>query len=217
MPKPTDLPVWATDASYPAGSDPWSGEPTKVEPLSGEQALGWEPGKKPAAEWMNWKDNLVYQWLAWLDGIALADGIWRHGTRTISVPFQAQGFDASVNVAATIPNTTDGWIAPIPGLIVGQRIVGARAFVVADTPTSELELVLGRHVVTLGAIPTGSYSDVAVSAPSVNAGTDVQQLTLSGLSVDVEALRSYYLVTRLASGATATNTLWGLELDVSQP
>ena len=69
MAKPTDLPVHATDANYPMDAAPEEGTPTKVEPLSGKQALGHRPAEKPPAQSENWWKNLVYLWLVWLNGI----------------------------------------------------------------------------------------------------------------------------------------------------
>lgn len=69
MAKPTDLPVHATDANYPMDAAPEEGTPTKVEPLSGKQALGHRPAEKPPAQSENWWKNLVYLWLLWLNGI----------------------------------------------------------------------------------------------------------------------------------------------------
>lgn len=69
MAKPTDLPVHATDANYPMDAAPEQGTPTKVEPLSGKQALGHRPAEKPPAQSENWWKNLVYLWLLWLNGI----------------------------------------------------------------------------------------------------------------------------------------------------
>src|SRR5699024_6810415 len=48
------IPEWATDNNYPAGSDPWSGKPTRVQPLSTTIAQGFVPGRVPPAEWFNW-------------------------------------------------------------------------------------------------------------------------------------------------------------------
>lgn len=67
MPRPTQLPLWATDANYPAGSDPWAGSPTKVAPTSGDQARGWTPNQEPSPQAFNWWKNLVGQWFTWLD------------------------------------------------------------------------------------------------------------------------------------------------------
>lgn len=49
--------IWASDANYPAGSDPWSGEPTKVAPTVGEIEDGHTPGVPVPAETENWWKN----------------------------------------------------------------------------------------------------------------------------------------------------------------
>jgi hypothetical protein len=71
MSKPSDLPVWATDASYPAGADPWAETDTKTEPSGGKQAEGFEPRERPPAQYLNWWMNLAYLWLAWLDALVI--------------------------------------------------------------------------------------------------------------------------------------------------
>lgn len=45
---------WASDANYPAGSDPWSGQPTKAAPSSGVIAAGVAPGDMLPADWFNY-------------------------------------------------------------------------------------------------------------------------------------------------------------------
>jgi hypothetical protein len=65
MAKPTDIPTWATDTNYPAGTDAWSGTATKVEPTSGQKAAGWEPGQRPPAQYQNWWMGLVSDWIAY--------------------------------------------------------------------------------------------------------------------------------------------------------
>lgn len=67
MPKPTDLPNWATDAAFPAGVEPEAGDPNKVEPNATKQGIGWRPNEKPAAEWFNWWMNLVYLWIVYVN------------------------------------------------------------------------------------------------------------------------------------------------------
>lgn len=71
--KPTDTGPWATDANYPAGPEPEQGTPTKVLPDE-EDTIGWRPGAKPPAQKMNRWQNLIYQWMEYLD-----DGVWTGG------------------------------------------------------------------------------------------------------------------------------------------
>lgn len=68
MPKPASVPSWGTDANYTNGPTGIPGTVTKVEPTAGQKAEGWIPKNKLAAQWLNWWKNLVYQWLAYVNG-----------------------------------------------------------------------------------------------------------------------------------------------------
>lgn len=56
MSRPSKFPRWATDTG---GS----------EPLEEEKDDGWETNEVPPSGYMNWLQNLAYQWLVWLDSI----------------------------------------------------------------------------------------------------------------------------------------------------
>lgn len=160
MSKPGDLPVWATDANYPVSADPWSGQPTKVEPTSGDQALGFTPFQEPAPEIFNWWMNLVYLWILWLNGLWGTDGsltmdvdasielkgegeLYHEGIRTITLAplMGSPGTDSAVwgTVAGDgVPNPeTWWWTIPIEeGRILKQVRVSlkdAAAFSVGIT------------------------------------------------------------------------------------
>lgn len=66
MNQPTAPIAWATDANYPAGGNPWNGQPTKVAPLAGAQAAGLAPKDNPPAQTINYMFWLVWQWIAYL-------------------------------------------------------------------------------------------------------------------------------------------------------
>lgn len=51
--------IWASDANYPAGGDPWSGTPTKVAPDAAEIAAGHVPSIIDPAEKENWWKNRI--------------------------------------------------------------------------------------------------------------------------------------------------------------
>lgn len=59
--------AWATDANYPAGSEPEQGTPTKIATTAPQKAVGWRPEEKPPAQnWNRW-NNEAYQWFQYLD------------------------------------------------------------------------------------------------------------------------------------------------------
>src|SRR5574343_1509343 len=87
MPRPAQLPTFATDATYDSG--PESGLATKVAFTSGEMAQGHRPASAPAAPKLNWWQNLVGQWVTWLDSQAdrtfVSFAMWRsNGSPSIS-------------------------------------------------------------------------------------------------------------------------------------
>lgn len=45
---------FATDPNFPAGSDPWSGTPTRVAPSAGQLAAGFAPATQVPAQHLNW-------------------------------------------------------------------------------------------------------------------------------------------------------------------
>lgn len=63
---PQGDPQWAGNATFVSGGDSWDGDPTKVEPSAGRKAEGWEPTQKPPAEFFNWWQNNVGNFLEWL-------------------------------------------------------------------------------------------------------------------------------------------------------
>lgn len=69
MSRPDTLPTWATDTNYPAGSDPWSGMPTKRAPSAGEIAVGATPGEGWPAQYLNYQFGLIGEWIEALDGM----------------------------------------------------------------------------------------------------------------------------------------------------
>lgn len=57
---------FAGNATY-GGTDPWSGDPTKVDPGTPRKAEGFVPDKLPA-EWLNWLLNAIGAWIYWIAG-----------------------------------------------------------------------------------------------------------------------------------------------------
>ena len=62
MTEPLKFP-WATDATYAAGGDAWSGQPNKVEPLAGRIEEGYVPDEAPPASEHNWIFSQLSKWV----------------------------------------------------------------------------------------------------------------------------------------------------------
>lgn len=71
--RPTDIPEWASDANYPAGSEAWSGTPTRVEPDPDQLGTGNVPEERPPAQHHNWITGLLADWIAYFAAIIDAD------------------------------------------------------------------------------------------------------------------------------------------------
>lgn len=67
MAKPTNLAVWGGDTNFSSG--PESGSPVKVEPSAGAKAQGWVPGQPFRGPRLNWWQNTVASWIAYLDNL----------------------------------------------------------------------------------------------------------------------------------------------------
>lgn len=62
MAEPSELPTWASDATYSSGPD--IGEATRLEPTSGEKATGFVRATRLPARKMNWTLGMICDWLA---------------------------------------------------------------------------------------------------------------------------------------------------------
>ncbi len=54
--RPAELPQWGDDVDADI-----------VKPTSGKLGLGWKRKERPPGQYLNWYQNLVYQWLQYLD------------------------------------------------------------------------------------------------------------------------------------------------------
>jgi hypothetical protein len=66
MAKPSILPRWG-DTAAPADV---------VAPNSSKQGSGWSNGELPPHTYFNWWQNLVYQWIQWLNGLLDTANAW---------------------------------------------------------------------------------------------------------------------------------------------
>lgn len=68
------LPQHASDETYTSGT--YSGELTKIEPTSGEQATGWVPGYRPPAQKHNYEMNKLLDNVDYLIDVPIIN--WHH-------------------------------------------------------------------------------------------------------------------------------------------
>ncbi len=69
MTRPTVAPDFATDTNYPAGADPWSGQPNKISP-GGIVATGFIPATFLDTSHVNYELNNHGAWINYLDAAA---------------------------------------------------------------------------------------------------------------------------------------------------
>lgn len=161
---------WASDANFPAGSDPWSGEPTKVAPDAGEIAAGHTPGVIVPAETENWWKNRTDARLEALEG-----------TETLVLAIDSAYFDDAV-VLHDVANEqlifqTTGYAALGIALPVGRRISEIRVRVKDGGAGQKL-------VVELRSSVDGTSTQVATEDSDESGAAST--VTLAGLAVDIE-------------------------------
>jgi hypothetical protein len=69
MARPINSPLFATAATYPAGSFNWSGQSPRVAPSAGSLAQGFTPQTNLPAEYMNFLVGNHGDWLNHYDSI----------------------------------------------------------------------------------------------------------------------------------------------------
>lgn len=68
--KPTKFPEWASQDE----TDPTSGEANVAEPPESRKDSGWSRREIPPRQWFNWLGRLTYEWIEWLDYLAIESG-----------------------------------------------------------------------------------------------------------------------------------------------
>lgn len=121
MAAPSDpLVDWASDPTFAAGADAWSGQVNKTEPPTGTKNEGFTPETKPPAGWFNWVFNNITSWVVHLrdDLIAgldtIVSGIYDTGTDEFTYPVNKTRL---VNIAPSggrprNPDTDDWSLSP---------------------------------------------------------------------------------------------------------
>lgn len=180
---------FAGNSTY-GGADPWSGDPTKVDPGTPRKAEGFVPDKLPA-EWLNWMLNALGAWIYWiafrlggLDG----SGEWGYdGTRGRVVefmPVEAIPFDTvsadhfSGRTANVFPLSGAAnqqcWIDLTPLLRTGCT-VNTVEIIVDPGGASAVTAKLWKYVGGGAVVPTVTQ----VGTTQSSTGTAAQALTIS--------------------------------------
>lgn len=149
-----------------------------------------------------------------LDVTVQGTGKFKHGTKTLSLPLQAQTIAGSPGptgqnnlVAFAGANTCASVGIPLP---VGARILAIRVRVL-DSATGPTKAAIK----LCSSVDNGAAVTIATSAQSAGSGA-FQTLTLTGLTTVLASLTSYWVAIGTATGVQ-TITLNNLEIDWDQP
>ncbi|HVJ27421.1 MAG TPA: hypothetical protein VM493_07745, partial [Vicinamibacterales bacterium] len=95
MTRPSDLPEWASGATYATGPD--AGTATKIEPSAGEKADGNVRGTAPSPQKFNWWMNLVSEWVEYFaDETPTTEWFTTPGTEVWTKPTWAKRIEITV-------------------------------------------------------------------------------------------------------------------------
>lgn len=209
MSKPVTLPIWAT-----------AGGADVVEPLLAEKQLGWVLSQKPPAQWFNWWQLLVYQWVVWLDAFEATAHTWT----------AAQTFSAHVVVNAAFDLTGAGTFTGVQtfpnGLVIADTIDGTTApdatplIKTTTGPASENFRLLSEYApYTVGGKLRKYIGIDANTYETLNARWDQGALkwapddvTSPARRITVGRLQSLIVERYTAGGANFANAAWVVEL-----
>jgi len=233
MGKPTNAVLFATDATYAADGDTWSGDPPRVDPGAARRAEGFEPDLLPA-EWLNYAIGAHGDHLDYVHGILEASGtIPATFTRTIILA----GSQLQTALAAT--DYTDWSTEDGPGAIEIGTNFGRAPLNLQRILPHGATLTRVRVLVKPGAGRTGAnrmqlrsatyapnFTTPSISGASSDFFTAVLDDTTSGLQVlDSTALTqaiSSLSVTSIQvrggdNAATYPDTVYAIELQFTDP
>lgn len=156
LPRPPVLPTFSTDATYPAGASPWSGQPPRVAPSGTVLARGFTPQADLAAEFLNYLHGIS------LDFVKYLDSWWNPPSVSSNLP-QLRFLDAAGNGRHVIDHN---------GLPTGGRI----------TPMVEVWGVTPGGAGSPWSTNFGTAAAVASQNPTTSYNSRFQQLTPSSTS-----------------------------------
>lgn len=196
MPLPLIVP-WAAEANYPAGANPWNGNPTKVTP-SGDVFI---PNTKPPAQWFNFLFSQRDGWaLALLQALAsIAAKNWSPNftfAGESSGPYAITWNDAPMGtgsgqtwlLSGFTSGTAKAEVISIDGMGLTSSVIGGGEFGTAHPPTSMVADPATSNVFVTVIGVTGSTALAVISlaggawsTPTGTAATSVTDIQLAML------------------------------------
>ena len=226
MPAPsTAVPDWATNTNHAAGSDPWSGLATKVDPGAGVYATGFIPDQQPPAEWFNYLFNLYSDWIQWLESWRTGDGVTRSIFLSALEGVNASGASWAFTsaVASSAGDNEEMQFFLTGKLPHGATVTRVAARVdpgAARSTTDRMEIRMYKTTPDIENVGSGTVSQVTVVSAVEDDGTSNQQtIESTGLSLSISDDGVYSLSIRSGDdgGAHASDSLYGCVIEYTDP
>lgn len=183
MAAPSELPEWAD-----------GGGAAVTDPSSGKKALGWLPAERPAAQFMNWWMNNVFQWVSYFN-----TGI------SPTINQSALVYQAYVGSEAGCTHATLAAALADSGIVTGSRIFVRDAVslaTVVQVSKNDIEIVFhptavytaggaasGIQISATGVrVKNGRFVNFATAGVLIDAGSDfstVENCRFKGCTADI--------------------------------
>lgn len=235
-PRPAVPNPFATGPNYPAGADPWSGTPVRVEPGAGDRATGLIPGTRPPAQWLNFDLGLGFDWDVYLANIIDTNEEHTYSTAkarvvTLGLGGAMPSNDADPDCWTYLGGTTPRWqthavdagslVLPLdPYLRTGQTVTGFQAAVkpgAARAGAARMSASLV-YMVTDYAVPANNpVAGSVVTQIFDDTTANKQTLTSGALGMVIDrSLIEYFLVIKGGNTSNAfPDTLYGIHLSIT--
>lgn len=123
-----DSPLPSSDASYPAGSDTWSGTPTKVDPGQAAIAAGFVPDQRLLIQHLNWLLNQFGTWIGYQDRLEVMNSTPQYED------FGTAGEEIRTDAHANVID----WVPALSKFFIGAQSATANDVpLVLSSPTGE--------------------------------------------------------------------------------
>ncbi len=187
MAQPTDLPTWATSATGIAGT---------TAPTSGQQLDGWVPGQKPPAQYFNWWQNRVGQWLSYLKNLTNEALTWSAKHTFAAGLASSVAPSAATDVVRKTELDTKAADSAVVHLAGAESVAGVKTFSsspVVPTPVASGEAASKGYVD--GKFPAPSWTNFTLNTSAWTGGTGAFAPAYWKDSFGVVHLKGYAIAT----------------------